>query len=336
MRLPSALCAAGIVAASTLLLAGVAHPAQDSTGSLVTPAPIWAWPITPPAPSTGPKAPQDMTPRRPPHSTAPGMAQSVINDINVVPDWFPDQHPKMPPIVSVGRPPEISPCGHCHLPTGYGRPENASLNGLPKSYFLEQLDDFRTGARKSTQPGMHSIGLMVAYTKVMTPEEENAAADYFASVKPVKWIRVVEADTIPKVHAQSLMMVVDPGNETEPIGDRVIEVSEDYEQTELRNPTSGFVAYVPKGSLKRGEDLVRNGGGGKTMACTTCHGANLKGTGDIPSIAGRSPSQMIRQLIDFQNGVRNGKNGQMMKMQVAKLTISDMVAITGYLASLEP
>ena len=93
---------------------------------------------------------------------------------------------------------------------------------------------------------------------------------------------------------------------------------------------------MPKGSLELGEALVKTGGNGETIPCTTCHGANFKGTADVPSIAGRSPSQMTRQLIDFQRGTRNGKGAVLMKGPVAKLTIGDMVAITGYLASLEP
>jgi cytochrome c553 len=141
---------------------------------------------------------------------------------------------------------------------------------------------------------------------------------------------------VPKTKPEGGMMVVEDGGGKEPIGDRVIEVSENLEHTELRDPTSGFIAYVPKGSLAKGKDLVTTGGNGKTMACTMCHGPNLKGTGNIPSIAGRSPSQMTRQIIDFQNGSRNGSMAPMMKGVVSKLTVADIVAITGYLASQEP
>ena len=81
---------------------------------------------------------------------------------------------------------------------------------------------------------------------------------------------------------------------------------------------------------------MKTGGNGKTMACTLCHGPDLKGVGNMPSIAGRSPSQMTRQIIDFQRGSRNGVGAQMMKGPVAKLKIDDVVAITGYLASLQP
>jgi hypothetical protein len=62
----------------------------------------------------------------------------------------------------------------------------------------------------------------------------------------------------------------------------------------------------------------------------------LKGSGNVPSIAGRSPSQMARQIIDFQDGARNGSTAPMMKGVVSKLTLEDIVAITGYLASQTP
>lgn len=88
--------------------------------------------------------------------------------------------------------------------------------------------------------------------------------------------------------------------------------------------------------MKTGEALVETGGEGKTIACATCHGPNLHGLGDIPGIAGGSPSQMARQLIDFRDGARNGPGAAMMKVPVSKLSDDDIVAITAYLASLKP
>jgi cytochrome c553 len=158
---------------------------------------------------------------------------------------------------------------------------------------------------------------------------------YFASLKPSQWIRVVETDVVPKSTIAGYMMVLAEGGGTEAIGDRVIELPENLEETELRNSKSGFVAYVPAGSLKRGETLVKTGDG-KTIGCATCHGPTLHGTGDVPSIAGRSPSQMARQIIDLQTGARHGASADLMKPVVAKLTPQDIVAITGYLASLKP
>jgi cytochrome c553 len=177
---------------------------------------------------------------------------------------------------------------------------------------------------------------MTRIGKGITPEDAKAAADYWASVKLRPWIRVVETDTVPVTRAAGGMLAVVEDGGTEPIGQRVIEVSENYERTELRDPSSGFVAYVPKGSLARGKELVTTGGNGKTIRCTICHGPDLKGLGDVPSIAGRSPSQMTRQLIDIQTSARNGPWSQLMKEPVRQLTNDDIVNIVSYLASLQP
>ena len=103
----------------------------------------------------------------------------------------------------------------------------------------------------------------------------------------------------------------------------------------MRDSKSGFVAYVPTGSLKKGETLVRTGDNGRTTACVLCHGPNLTGMGNIiPPIAGRSPSQLARALYDFKSGARNGSNAALMKAPAANLTNEDIVNITAYLASL--
>ncbi len=237
--------------------------------------------------------------------------------------------------VGHGRPPAVYACGYCHLPNGLGRPENQSIAGLPKEYILQQMKDFASGARHSAEPKMPSCANMILVSKAVTPEEVAVSADYFSKLKLTKWIRVVETDTVPKTRIVGGMLVTEASG-TEPIGSRVVEVSENLEQTELRNSRSGFIAYVPTGSLKAGEALVKTGGNGKTMACGMCHGPDLKGMGNIPGIAGRSPSQMARALIDFRTGARNGSQAAMMKMPVAKLTDDDVVAITSYLSSLEP
>src|SRR5690606_29411719 len=122
---------------------------------------------------------------------------------------------------------------------------------------------------------------------------------------------------------------------TEPIGNRIIEMPEDTERTEVyRDPRSGFIAYVPTGSVARGEALVRSGGDGRTAACATCHGADLHGLGPVPGLAGRSPSYLARQLYDMKNGNRAGTWAPLMEQVVARLTPEDLVAITAYLASL--
>ena len=121
-----------------------------------------------------------------------------------------------------------------------------------------------------------------------------------------------------------------------PIGQRIVEIPENLERTELRDDSSGFVAYVPVGSIKKGQTLVKTGGGGKTVQCGVCHGDDLKGLGPIPGIAGRSPSYIARQLYDMQTGARNGAWAPLMKAAVAKLTPEDLVSISAYAASLAP
>ncbi len=111
---------------------------------------------------------------------------------------------------------------------------------------------------------------------------------------------------------------------------------EDAEQVELRNPHAGFVSYVPKGSLARGQLLVATGGDGKTIACTICHGPTLKGLGNVPGIAGRGPGTIARQLYYMQIGERTGPWVELMKPVVEKLNGDDILAISAYVASLDP
>jgi len=123
---------------------------------------------------------------------------------------------------------------------------------------------------------------------------------------------------------------------TEAIGMRIIETPQDPERTEiLRDPRSGFIAYVPAGSIKKGEALV-NTGGSRTEACGVCHGAELQGLGPVPGIAGRSPSYIVRQMFDMQAGARHGEWADLMKPVVAKLTDEDLVNIAAYVSSRPP
>jgi len=92
---------------------------------------------------------------------------------------------------------------------------------------------------------------------------------------------------------------------------------------------------VPKGSVAKGAELVATGGG-KTLQCSICHGPDLKGLGGTPSISGRSPSYVVRQLYDIQNGARAGSGAQLMKAAVEKLSVEDMASIAAYLASRAP
>ena len=131
------------------------------------------------------------------------------------------------------------------------------------------------------------------------------------------------------------MRFIDPKGGTEPLGQRIIELPQNEEQARARNPHFGFVAYVPKGSIAKGEALVANGGG-KTLPCAICHGKTYQGLGDVPRIAGLHPNYIVRQLWSIQNGERVGASAALMHQVVEKLDVGDMLAIAAYLGSRAP
>ncbi len=112
-------------------------------------------------------------------------------------------------------------------------------------------------------------------------------------------------------------------------------VADDFERFELRDNRVTFTAYVPNGSIARGiPDQGWGAEGGP--ACVSCHGAEVRGVGSIPSLAGRSPSYIVRQLYDFHSGARHGANAAIMKPIADRLTDVDRVAIAAYLATRTP
>lgn len=252
-------------------------------------------------------------------------------------DWYPGDHPAMPDVVAHGRKPDVRACSLCHYPNGKGRPENAPVAGYPTSYFIQQMMDFKNGLRKSSDPAKANTNLMIGFAKSMTDDEIRQAAEYFGSMKWTPWIKVVETKMVPKTRLAGGMYLTLEGNEKEPLGGRIIETPDNTEATEmLRDDHSGFTAYVPPGSIKKGEALVTTGGGGKTTKCGACHGADLRGVGPVPGIAGRSPSYLVRQMYDMQHGTRNGPWTQLMKPVVAKLSDAEMLEIAAYTASRMP
>ena len=316
---------AGILTYAFLAIAaGVPADAADSL-------PVWAYPVNPPGIKP---APDDGALKHVPNSAA-AYTLTQIRDLFSPPDWHPDNHPTMPDVVGRGNKPGQFACGYCHLPNGLGRPENSSLAGLPAAYIAQQVADFKSGMRKSSEPASLPINLMVAVAKLVSEEDIRIAAEYFASLKPAPWIRVVETGTVPKTRVGGWMLIADDSGRTEVIGQRIIEMPENLERTELRDSASGFIAYVPVGSIRQGEALITSGAG-KTTPCTICHGTELKGLGPVPALAGRSPSYIMRQLYDIQHGVRNGQWAELMKSVVAGLSEEDMVAIAAYTASLAP
>jgi cytochrome c553 len=259
-----------------------------------------------------------------------------LQDFFFAPDWHPEDHPPLPEIVAHGSKPEVFACGFCHRADGPGGPENAALAGLSQAYIVQQMADFKSGARRSALPERKPAASMVAVAQAATDAEVASAAAYFSSLKPRKTITVIETDLVPKTHVVGWILAPVADQTKEPIGRRIIETPKDVEQFESRDARSEFIAYVPTGSVGRGAALVKTGGDGTTVQCNLCHGPDLKGLGAVPGIAGRSPSYIVRQLIDFQRGKRTSAAGLPMKGVVANLNQDDFVSIAAYTASLAP
>ena len=279
--------------------------------------------------------PDDGTVRRVPGSTA-GYTLSQVRDRFVAPDWHPADYPPMPESVARGRKPEAFACGFCHRADGPGGPENANLTGLPIAYIMQQIRDFKSGARISSVSNRSNIMNKVLVAKAVSDTELQAAAAYFSSIKPRSIVTVRESSTAPKTYVTGNHLVAVTSGEREPLGQRIIEVPDNFEQFESRDTRASFTAYVPPGSIKKGQALAADGGGGKTVQCAICHGAGLKGMGPWPGIAGRSPSYIVRQLYDFKHGTRAGTGSALMKPAVEKLSVEDMLNLAAYAASLPP
>lgn len=294
-------------------------------------APDWAYPMN--ATPAQPPVPDDGVQRHVPGSDR-SFTLTQIRDLYSVPDWHPGDHPIMPQVVAQGRKPAVYACGYCHLPNGLGRPENASLAGLPVAYMAQQVADYQNGTRGTAKADRVPPSLMIKNSKELTSTEIEDAVRYFASLTPRRWVRVVESATAP-VTRVSAWTRVPSGTDREPIGDRIIEIPENSALFEVRDTNASFVAYVPLGAIGKGEGVVRRGSEGG-VPCATCHGTDLRGVGPVPGIAGRSPTYIVRQLYEFQHGFRAGSWSALMAPQVKNLSQADMISIAAFAASLEP
>ena len=249
-----------------------------------------------------------------------------IDDLSNPPVWFPDEHGSAPSIVQHGKGAVLA-CGSCHLMSGHGHQESADLAGLSADYIVRTMADFKNGTR--IDPAR-----MNAIAKGMSDEDVQQAAAYFAALKPSGWVKVVETESVLKslVSGKGRQRLPLPGGGMEPLGNRIVELPDDVARATSRDPHSGFVAYVPKGSVAKGAALVKTGAN-KTIACAICHGDSLEGLGDIPRIAGLHPAYVARQLYAFQTGTNHSVSSALMKKVVANLTADDILAIAAYTAA---
>jgi cytochrome c553 len=323
-----AIVGVGICGAAMAQAPNAVSPSPAASDSF----PAWAYPWVPDFKS----APDDGVPRHVPDSAA-AFTIAQERDLFFAPDWHPDDHPAMPDVVAHGRPPDVRACGSCHRTEGTGGPENASLAGLPAAYIAQQMADYKSGARKFAGPPQRGpVLLMTAIAKAASDADIQAAAAYFSSLKPKPVIKVVETDTAPATQVARVFYMLSKDGGTEPISERIIEVPDDAAQFEHRDTRSTFTAYVPKGSIAKGEALAKTGGAGITTPCAICHGPDLRGAASTPGIAGRSPSYLVRQIYDIQQHARAGSASALMVPVVEKLSHNDMIALAAYVSSLQP
>lgn len=317
--------AAALIGVLALLLGGRQLGAQQA---LTVPAglPDWAFNIPDKVQPTAVR-PQGIV--KAPGSAKEYDAAKIAGNANP-PDWFPDEHPAAPRSVT-GGPGITFACGSCHLMSGQGHPEAADIAGMPAEYLIRQMAYYKAGMRQDD-------ARMGPIAKTTSDQDVREAAEYFAALKPAVWVKVIETATPPKtfVATAGRHRQLHPDGGTEPIGQRILEIPADPFRTEIRDPHSGFIAYVPPGSIARGEALVKGEMSEKAVPCAVCHGAALTGLGEVPRLAGLQPLFIARQLFDMRYGSSAGKAAALMKPVVAHLSDDDIIAISAYLGSLPP
>lgn len=264
--------------------------------------------------------------------------ETQLKDLFSAPDWGLQPHTPMPSVVAHGRPPDVLACGYCHTPSGQGRPENASIAGLPASYIAAQLEDFRGGKRRGVWPGPYvPTDLMIQSAQHLTDDEIRSAAQYFSMQQPARRVEVVEVAKVPRSRVVGLVYAAIQHGGTEPLGQRLMEFAPDPARHEHRDDAMRYTAYVPLNSVNRGRVLAIMGRPNSAVQpCTSCHGGDLRGVGLVPGIAGRSPTYLLRALLGFQAGARQGSAAAPMQTVCGSLSLGDMIDTVAYAASLAP
>ncbi len=303
-----------------LLVCIFAHAVMAQTLSVPPGLPAWAFNI----PDTiQPSAVKPQGTVRVKGSTKEYEAAKIAGNANP-PDWFPEEHGPAPLPVKGGTGITMA-CGSCHLMSGQGHPESADLAGMPAEYLIRQMAYYKDGTRKDD-------ARMGPIARSTSDRDVRQAAEYFAALKPRTLVKVIESANPPRtfIATAGRHRQLHPSGGTEPIGHRILEIPADALGTEIRDPHAGYIAWVPPGSIAQGEALV------KSAECGSCHGDKLKGSGEVPRLAGLQPLYLARQLFDLQYGSNASKAAGLMKRAVANLSEDDIIDISAYLGFLPP
>lgn len=288
--------------------------AAATTAAVEAPAWLYPAPAGPRPAAANPDAPV----------TLPGSAVTLKERDLRTPeravDWFPDPARPVPAFIRENAQPGQYACGFCHLPHGDGRPENASLAGLTEEYIIDQTEAFRSGARTAARDGWFPSIAMRTTIQHASREEIAAAARWFSQQPFTSRVKVVESATVPATAPLGFILAAQPGPR-EPIAGRIIEVPDDPEAFEKRDPRASFTAWVPPGSIARGRAVAAE------IGCIECHAEQMNGWGP-----GRSPSYILRQLLAFKTRARHDAGAEPMQAVVDQLDMDQMVAVAAWLA----
>ena len=219
--------------------------------------------------------------------SVPGSSKSYtpaqIDDLMNPPDWFPDEHAPAPPLVQKGHGAALA-CGACHLMSGEGHPESAGLTGFTAAYLVQQMADFKSGARKDS-------ARMNAIAKDVSDEESRQVAEWFAALKPRRVDEGhrsrdgAEDDRRPGAHAlraAGRRRSSRSATASSPCP-RISREREAAIRTRASSPTCRQAAS------RKARRSSRRAARGKTIACGICHGDTLQGLGNVPRLAGLHP-----------------------------------------------
>jgi cytochrome c553 len=311
-----------------IALAGC-HQAQKPKPS-VPDALAWAYPQGPKGPPFDPGP----GPFHLPGSNAAYTQAQLYDDAHMV-DWYPGDHPTAPAAVATGVHGSTA-CAACHMANGAGFLAAPDLAGLPAAYILEQVRAFRSGERQSARHGWIAAEEMIDTARKVDDAALGQAAAYFAALPRIARYNVIETDSVPASTPDRFGWHDPvPNGGQEKIAGRIIELPEALDRFLLLDDHARILTHVPKGAVANGQALARSGGPGG-LACTSCHGSDLRGTGGTPPLAGRSAAYIARQLWDIRTGARGGPSVALMQDVAANLTPDQIRDVSAYLASRDP
>ena len=323
------------IGAISVVILGASIVAQQQaapTPAAPIPAGLPDWAYTPPPPAGSPPPPSALPADDTVAVSIPGTTKTFtrgqLRAQKETMDWYPeDRHGTIPDIARFGKQ-GVRQCTLCHLPDGSGRPENAPISTYHPTYFMQQMQDFRDGLRKSADPRKANTNVMIGFAKATTREGGYGGRAMLCAASPAPH-QSGRVEDRAKGAAQGRMHGC-PGER----GRRMVPIpagGSSRSRTTICRPRPAtracWTAYVPPGTLNRGKQVAAK------YQCATCHGADLGGIGPVPALAGRSPSYTMRQIFDMKTGARRGPWAELMKSIVTSMSVQDMMAVSAFAAS---